>query len=77
METAIESGLRWGQLTELRVKDLDITTRILTVSRSAGGSPPGDRYSKRTLPGVVMRRSSGSVTVMTPNAAARPMPISE
>ncbi len=32
-------------------------------------------YSKRTLPGVVMRRSSGSVTVMTPNATARPMPI--
>jgi hypothetical protein len=34
------------------------------------------RYSKRTLPGLVMRRSSGSVTVMTPNATARPIPIS-
>jgi hypothetical protein len=34
------------------------------------------RYSKRTLPGLVMRRSSGSVTVMTPNAMTRPVPIS-
>ena len=33
VETAIESGLRWGELTELRVKDLDTTTRMLTVSR--------------------------------------------
>jgi integrase len=34
VETDIESGLRWGELTELRVKDLDFTTRILTVSRA-------------------------------------------
>ncbi|MFC5751035.1 tyrosine-type recombinase/integrase [Actinomadura rugatobispora] len=34
VETDIESGLRWGELTELRVKDLDFTTGILTVSRS-------------------------------------------
>jgi integrase len=33
VETAIESGLRWGELAELRVRDLDIPTRILTVSR--------------------------------------------
>ena len=33
VETAIESGLRWGELAELRVKDLDLVTRILTVSR--------------------------------------------
>ena len=33
VETAIESGLRWGELTELRVRDLDAATRILTVSR--------------------------------------------
>jgi integrase len=34
IETAVESGLRWGELTELRVKDLDTGTRILTVSRA-------------------------------------------
>jgi integrase len=34
VETAIESGLRWGELTELRVKDLDLTTGVLTVSRA-------------------------------------------
>lgn len=33
VETAIESGLRWGELAELRVKDLDVATRMLTVSR--------------------------------------------
>jgi integrase len=34
VETDIESGLRWGELTELRVKDLDFDSRILTVSRA-------------------------------------------
>ncbi len=34
VETGIESGLRWGELTELRVKDLDFQTHILTVSRA-------------------------------------------
>ncbi|WP_431934065.1 tyrosine-type recombinase/integrase [Nonomuraea jabiensis] len=32
VETAIETGLRWGELTELRVKDLAPMSRILTVS---------------------------------------------
>jgi integrase len=34
VETDIESGLRWGELTELRTKDIDFRTRILTVSRA-------------------------------------------
>lgn len=34
VETAIESGLRWGELSELRVRDLDLCTGILTVSRA-------------------------------------------
>lgn len=34
VETDIESGLRWGELTELRVKDLDVVSRVLTVSRA-------------------------------------------
>jgi len=33
VELAIESGLRWGELTELRPTDLNLTTGILTVSR--------------------------------------------
>src|SRR6266511_621957 len=33
VETDIESGLRWGELTELRPKDIDFTTGIVTVSR--------------------------------------------
>ncbi len=35
VETAIESGLRWGELSELRVRDVDLLTGILTVSRAA------------------------------------------
>jgi NADPH:quinone reductase-like Zn-dependent oxidoreductase len=38
------------------------------------GCPPL-RYSKRTVDGAVIRRSSGSVTVMTPKAITRPMPM--
>jgi integrase len=34
VETAIESGLRWGELTELRVRDLEFSSRMLTVSRA-------------------------------------------
>jgi integrase len=34
VETDIETGLRWGELTELRVKDLDPITRVLTISRT-------------------------------------------
>lgn len=34
VETDIESGLRWGELTELRVKDLNFRSHILTVSRA-------------------------------------------
>ncbi|MEV0973695.1 tyrosine-type recombinase/integrase [Microtetraspora glauca] len=33
-ETAIESGMRWGELTELRVKDLDLINCLVTVSRT-------------------------------------------
>jgi integrase len=33
VETDIESGLRWGELAELRPRDLDFATGVLTVSR--------------------------------------------
>jgi integrase len=33
VETAIETGLRWGELAELRVGDVDLVSRVLTVSR--------------------------------------------
>jgi integrase len=33
-ETKMETGLRWGELTELRVRDFDFRTRMLTVSRA-------------------------------------------
>lgn len=54
-ETEIESGLRWGELTELRVKDLKIRTRILTVSRAVVEihpkfHPTGGRFLVKDYP---------------------------
>jgi integrase len=34
VETAIESGMRWGELTELRPGDLDLPHHLVTVSRT-------------------------------------------
>jgi integrase len=49
VETAIESGMRWGELTELRVRDLDFGTRLLTVGRAVveltmKNRPDGERF---------------------------------
>ena len=54
-ETDIESGLRWGELTELRVGDLNFGTRILTVSRvavevAARFHPEGGRFVIKNYP---------------------------
>jgi integrase len=55
VETAIESGLRWGELTELRVKDIDLDTGVLTVSRvvvqlKAKIRPDGRRFIVKDYP---------------------------
>jgi integrase len=55
VETDIETGLRWGELTELRVKDLDIVNGILTVSRTvveltAKNRPDGQRFVVKDYP---------------------------
>jgi integrase len=53
VETDIESGMRWGELTELRAGDLDFETCILTVSRAvveltAEDHPDGGRFLDET-----------------------------
>jgi integrase len=55
VETDIESGLRWGELTELRVRDLDFKTCILTVSRAVVQvnpefHPSGGRFLVKNYP---------------------------
>lgn len=55
IETDIETGLRWGELTELRVKDLDLRTRILTISRAVVElnpkfHPEGGRFLVKEYP---------------------------
>jgi integrase len=55
VETAIESGLRWGELTELRAGDLEFSTRMLTISRTAVEvhprfHPQGGRFLVKEYP---------------------------
>lgn len=55
VEVAIDSGLRWGELTELRAGDLDPDSRILTVSRAVvmlnpKFHPTGDRFLVKPYP---------------------------
>jgi integrase len=55
VETDIESGLRWGELTELRVKDLDVATGVVTVCRAvvqltAKDRPGGVRFIVKDYP---------------------------
>jgi integrase len=55
VETAIESGLRWGELTELRVSDLDFESGLLPVCRAvvelrARSQEPGTRFLVKQYP---------------------------
>lgn len=55
IETDIETGLRWGELTELHVKDLDFMTRLLTVNRAVVQvdpkfHPAGGRFLVKEYP---------------------------
>jgi integrase len=55
VEVAIDSGLRWGELTELRAGDLDPDSRILMVSRAVvmlnpKFHPAGERFLVKPYP---------------------------
>jgi integrase len=55
VETDIETGLRWGELTELRVRDISMPTRVLTVSRvvielTRRFQPDGERFVIKEYP---------------------------
>lgn len=55
VETAAESGLRWGELAELRARDLSLVTHVLTVSRKAievnpKFEPNGKRFAVKDYP---------------------------
>jgi len=54
-ETGMETGARWGELTEFRVKDLDIKTCIFTVRRAVAQinpkfHPDGKRFLVKPYP---------------------------
>ena len=55
VETDVETGLRWGELIELRAGDLDLDTGVITVSRVAGElaakfNPSGERFFVKHYP---------------------------
>jgi integrase len=55
VETDIETGLRWGELTELRPKDFSMSARVLTVCRVAielvqKFHPAGGRFLVKEYP---------------------------
>ena len=55
VETDIESGMRWGELTELRPRDLDSDTGVVTLSRVAVElprrfHPEGGRFLVKDYP---------------------------
>jgi integrase len=55
VEVAIDSGMRWGELTELRAGDLDPFSRIVTVSRAVvmlnpKFHPTGGRFLVKPYP---------------------------
>jgi integrase len=55
VETAVETGCRWGELAELRAGDLDVSTGILTVSRTVVElhrrfHPTGGRFLVKPYP---------------------------
>ena len=55
VETVVESGLRWGELTELRPRDVELSTGMLTVSRvvlelQPRFHPTGERFLVRGYP---------------------------
>lgn len=61
VETDIESGARWGELTEFRVKDLNTKTRIWTIRRtvvqlSPKFHPEGQRFLVKEYPKGRKRR---------------------
>ena len=58
----VETGLRWGELTELRLRDADLPSGIVTVSRSVVGvdtrsSADGQRVVEPYPKGRRYRRS--------------------
>ncbi len=63
VETLIDSGLRWGEVTELRVRDIHQPSGIVTVSRSVVEVDPkfhpcGERFAVKPYPKASDRGAS-------------------
>ncbi|WP_084010560.1 site-specific integrase [Pseudofrankia sp. DC12] len=49
VELDIESGMRWGEITEMRPRDLDFANSIVTVSRAVVEVTPEDRRNQAVM----------------------------
>jgi len=76
VETAIETGLRWGELAELRISDLDLVNRTVTVSRKVielnqQFHPAGRRFLVKQYP-KDKRSTGGSSSARRSPRSSRP-----
>ena len=72
VETDIETGLRWGELTELRPADLDTSTRVLTVSRVVVEIDAEVPPRRRPVPGQALPERQRTPPAQTQPAHRRP-----
>ncbi len=64
VETAIETGMRWGELIALRPRHIDFLTKTVTVEEtiievSRQHSPTGERYVRKPYPKSNLPRTFG------------------
>ena len=71
VETDIESGLRWGELTELRVKDLDRRTGVLTISRVVVHLKAKERPARSAIRGQALHEEPGAAAGQARRPPAR------
>jgi integrase len=75
VSTLIDSGMRWGEVTELRLRDLHQSSRIVTIARSvvevdSKFHPDGERFAVKPYPkGRRSRRFKLSPTLVRELAA--------
>jgi len=68
LQLLVETGLRWGELIELRVRDIDRDTGVITVSRVAGNSPRPARPCSKKSPPTQMPTTSTCIPRRSPEA---------
>ena len=72
---ALHTGLRRGELLGLRWRDLDLEARRLTVARSYGGTPKGDKPRHLRLPQALVPLLAAWATACPPTPEGLVFPL--